>query len=173
MSQINLAVYELFENSVAANAVRNFVNDVQHNPKQAASTAINVSSLVAAIHHLYKSSKNSDDKLAAIFNALPAASMKAFAVAMAGHSLSDLATGNYSVDPKYAAQFTANAANKPGQQQSPLHNLSKPNTSSNSNQHTKSSADKKTNNVSWRVRPNQPPRVNDLVKQFKTQLSGK
>lgn len=173
MSQINLAVYELFENSVAANAVRNFVNDVQHNPKQAASTAINVSSLVAAIHHLYKSSKNSDDKLAAIFNALPAASMKAFAVAMAGHSLSDLATGNYSVDPKYAAQFTANAANKPGQQQSPLHNLSKPNTSSNSNQHTKPSADKKTNNVSWRVRSNQPPRVNDLVKQFKTQLSGK
>lgn len=173
MSQINLAVYELFENSVAANAVRNFVNDVQHNPKQAASTAINVSSLVAAIHHLYKSSKNSDDKLAAIFNALPAASMKAFAVAMAGHSLSDLATGNYSVDPKYAAQFTANAANKPGQQQSPLHNLSKPNTSSNSNQHSKPVADKKPNNVSWRVRSNQPPRVNDLVKQFKTQLSGK
>ena len=167
MSQINHAVYEIFENGVAATAVRNFVNDVQHNPKQAASTAINVSSLVAALHHLYKSSKNSDDKLAAIFNALPAASMKAFAVAMAGHSLSDLATGNYSVDPKFAAQFTANAAAKPGQQ-SPLSKFNSPNSHTQPNQSTK-----KPNPVTWRVRPTQPTQVNELVKQFKNQMSGK
>ena len=167
MSQINHAVYEIFENGVAATAVRKFVNDVQHNPKQAASTAINVSSLVAALHHLYKSSKNSDDKLAAIFNALPAASMKAFAVAMAGHSLSDLATGNYSVDPKFAAQFTANAATKPGQQ-SPLLKSNLPNSHTQPNQSTK-----KPNPVTWRVRPTQPTQVNELVKQFKNQMSGK
>ena len=167
MSQINHAVYEIFENGVAATAVRKFVNDVQHNPKQAASTAINVSSLVAALHHLYKSSKNSDDKLAAIFNALPAASMKAFAVAMAGHSLSDLATGNYSVDPKFAAQFTANAATKTGQQ-SPLSKYNSPNVSNSQTQ-----TSKKPNPVTWRVRPNHPTQVNELVKQFKTQMSGK
>lgn len=79
--------------------IRNFMHDVKHDPDRALSTSINLGSLAAAIYHIYSKTKDQDDKIAAVFNAIPAAAGKALAVAMAGHAISDLSRGRYSYDP--------------------------------------------------------------------------
>lgn len=95
MTDIDIIVLE------AVNALYNPVLNRQLN--QQANTKpdnvgkyINYGSLAAALYHVYSAiKKNKDDKIGAALNAIPGAAMKAFAVALSGHAIKDLARGNY------------------------------------------------------------------------------
>lgn len=162
MTDINsLIVDVLFESlgSQAKDGVKQFIHDLEHDPKRAASSAINVGSLAAAIYHIYKNSKDADDKVSAIFNALPAASMKAFAVAMAGHSIADLASGNYSYDPK------SNPLNK----NNPMFNQQH---SQHQQPQQKTYNPQQMGKINWKVRSaaNNPVNKIDFIRNLKRQM---
>lgn len=89
-------------NHIVLEAINATYNPTIHRQLNANNTAdnvgkyINIGSLVAALYHIYSAAKNSKgDKISAAINSIPSAAMKAFAIAMSGHAIKDLARGNY------------------------------------------------------------------------------
>lgn len=112
MSNINSIILEDLRQPA-----RNFIHDIKHNPDRAATKAINLAGVAAALYHVYANSKDKPDKLSAAINSLPAAVMKGLAVTMSAHALRDLGRGNYSYDTtqnpllKYKGMSTNNSFN--------------------------------------------------------------
>lgn len=126
MSNINLLIVEELNHPV-----RNFIHDVKYNPGQAANTAINLGSVAAALYHIYANTRGKDDKISAAINSLPSAAMKGLAVALAGHTIKDIARGNVDYNPehnktyyqKYPGLYYNNHNNINPQQRQFLQNL--------------------------------------------------
>ena len=94
MSNINHLLIESF--NAAYNPVLNRQLNNPPNNTDTVGKYINYGSLAAALYHIFSTAKNAkENKIGAALNAIPSAAMKAFAFALSGHAIKDLAKGNY------------------------------------------------------------------------------
>lgn len=100
MSNINILLLE-YQNRRELSKIEQFKRDLKYEPRKAANTVINLGAIAVALHDLWKKTKDSDDKMDAIFKNLPKSAAKGLMAAFAGHTVADISQGKKTLRDVY------------------------------------------------------------------------